>query len=31
MYTSNELLEIINQYLSKLSYDRKPAKPIRTH
>ena len=25
MYTSNELLEIINQYLSKLSYDRKPA------
>ena len=25
MYTSNDLLEIINQYLSKLSYDRKPA------
>ena len=25
MYTSNELLEIINQYLSKLAYDRKPA------
>ena len=25
MYTSNELLEIRNQYLSKLSYDRKPA------
>ena len=25
MYTSNELLEIINQYLSKLSYNRKPA------
>lgn len=25
MYTSNELLEIINQYLSKLSCDRKPA------
>ena len=25
MYTANELLEIINQYLSKLSYDRKPA------
>ena len=25
MYTSNELLEIINQYLSKLSYGRKPA------
>lgn len=25
MYKSNELLEIINQYLSKLSYDRKPA------
>lgn len=25
MYTSNELLEIIDQYLSKLSYDRKPA------
>lgn len=25
MYTSNELLEIINRYLSKLSYNRKPA------
>lgn len=25
MYTSNELLEIVNQYLNSLSYNRKPA------